>query len=455
VTAPPVVARPARVEAAFAAATQVADVLLFEGYVLYPYRASARKNQQRWQFGVLMPPAYGRDSGEHSASRTECLLEPRAGARVHVRARFLQVQRRDVEERTGSSFRPIPTLGLRDRDLVAWDEGVVSAVDVDVDLGRLLAGGTEHPVAVAGGSATEDVVEDGAVVGRMVRRREELHGVLRLGAERLAGPYGAVRLRAELANVSPWVPAAGADRAEAARHALVAAHLLVGLTEATFLSLLDPPEWARPAAAACVNERTWPVLVGAADRDDVVLSSPIILYDHPQVAPESPGELYDATEIDEILSLRTIALTEAEKREARGTDPRAAAVIDRVDDMPPEVLDRLHGTIRYLRDVTGTAGQTPWWDPGADPSVSPETDSVVVGGVPVSRGSRVRLRPRLHGTDAQDLFLVGRTATVEAVLHDVDDETHLAVTVDDDPAADLQRAEGRYLYFRPEEVELP
>jgi predicted transcriptional regulator len=31
----------------------------------------------------------------------------------------------------------------------------------------------------------------------------------------------------------------------------------------------------------------------------------------------------------------------------------------------------------------------------------------------------------------------------------------LAVTVDDDPAADLQRAEGRYLYFRPEEVELP
>jgi hypothetical protein len=187
----------------------------------------------------------------------------------------------------------------------------------------------------------------------------------------------------------------------------------------------------------------------------VVLSSPIILYDHPQVAPESPGELYDATEIDEILSLRTIALTEAEKREARGTDPRAAAVIDRVDDMPPEVLDRLHGTIRYLRDVTGTAGQTPWWDPGADPSVSPETDSVVVGGVPVSRGSRVRLRPRLHGTDAQDLFLVGRTATVEAVLHDVDDETHLAVTVDDHPAADLQRAEGRYLYFRPEEVELP
>jgi hypothetical protein len=176
------------------------------------------------------------------------------------------------------------------------------------------------------------------------------------------------------------------------------------------------------------------------------------------VAPESPGELYDATEIDEILSLRTLALTDDEKREARGTDPRAAAVIDRVDQMPPEVLDRLHGTIRYLRDVTGAGPEpteTPWWDPGGDPSVSPETDGVVIAGVRVARGSQVRLRPRLHGTDAQDLFLVGRTATVEAVLFDVDDGTHLAVTVDDDPGADLQRAEGRFLYFRPEEVELP
>jgi hypothetical protein len=455
VTAPPTERRPERVTGAFAAATTVADVLLFEGYVLYPYRASARKNQQRWQFGVLMPPAYGADSGEHSASRTECLLEPRAGARVHVRVRFLQAQRRAVEQRTDAGFRPAPELSLPDRLLVAWDEGVLREVDVDGDLATVLEGGVEHVVDVAGGTDTEDVVADGTVVGRLVRHREPLRGVLRLSAQLLDGPYGAVRLRADLANTSPWVPGPAADRAEAVRHALVAAHLLVGLTDAAFLSLLDPPEWARPAAAGCRNEHTWPVLVGSGGRDDVVLSSPIILYDHPQVAPESPGELYDATEIDEILSLRTLALTDEEKREARGTDPRAAAVIDRVDDMPPEVLDRLHGTIRFLRDVTGNPPDAPWWDPGDDPSVSPETDSVVVAGTRVARGSQVRLRPRLHGTDAQDLFLVGRTATVEAVLHDVDDETHLAVTLDDDPGADLQRAEGRFLYFRPEEVELP
>jgi hypothetical protein len=189
-----------------------------------------------------------------------------------------------------------------------------------------------------------------------------------------------------------------------------------------------------------------------------MLSSPIILYDHPTIAPESPGDLYDATEIDEILTLRTMALTEAEKREARATDERAAAIIDRVDSMPPELLERLHGAVRYLRGVEGAPPEedkpelVPWWDPGADRTVSPETDGVVVAGVTVAKGSRVRLRPGQRA-DAQDMFLAGREATVEAVFLDVDGNRHLAVTLDEDPAADLQRWHGRYLYFSPDEVE--
>lgn len=97
--------------------------------------------------------------------------------------------------------------------------------------------------------------------------------------------------------------------------------------------------------------------------------------------------------------------------------------------------------------VTGT----PWWDPGSDLSVSPGTDSVRVGGVAVTAGSRVRLHP--GRADAQDMFLAGRTAVVQAVLNDVDGGWHLAVTLDDDPSVDLMRAHGRYLYFHPDEVE--
>jgi hypothetical protein len=125
--------------------------------------------------------------------------------------------------------------------------------------------------------------------------------------------------------------------------------------------------------------------------------------------------------------------------------------------MPPEVFERLHGAVRGMRDATtppeSDAELAPWWDPGSDAAVSPETDAVWVGGVSLSRGSRVRLRPGSRRSDAQDMFLEGRLATVARVYFDVDSGVHLAVTLDDDPAADLREAEGRYLYFAPDEVE--
>jgi len=95
----------------------------------------------------------------------------------------------------------------------------------------------------------------------------------------------------------------------------------------------------------------------------------------------------------------------------------------------------------------------PWWDPGSDASVSPESDHIEIAGVRVARGSRVVMRPGARRADAQDLFLAGRSALVEAVFQDVDGQVHLAVTPEDDPAADLQRGHGRFLYFAPDEVE--
>jgi hypothetical protein len=260
------------------------------------------------------------------------------------------------------------------------------------------------------------------------------------------------------------------DREAALPHALLSAHLLLGLSDGSFVSMTDPPEWAGVAVAECRNERTWPVLAGVDGAADVVLSSPIILEDHPRIAPESCGALYDATEIDEILALRTAALTDQEKREARGTDDRAAAVVDLAESLPPEIWERLHGAVRSLQEVAEgppvlvTPGeessaledlmtpQLPWWDPAADRSVDPGRDHVVVDGTPVRAGSRVRLRPGKRRTDAQDLFLKDAFARVEAVLHDVDGLIHLAVTLDDDPGADLRRQQGRFLYFQPDEV---
>jgi hypothetical protein len=443
----------------FELARKVADAVLYEGYLLYPYRASAAKNQARWQFGVLMPRLWSEHGPDEPwATQTECLLEPEEATTVRVLVRFLHVQAKTVEvvDVEAGTFHEADTLPVDDSELVPWDEAAELEVAVEAPLARLLEGELATPFERPGGRRVEPVHDAaGRLVGRTVRRRWPVLGSVKLSAERLEGPYGLVRLRLVLENATAWNDP-GADRSVALRHSLVAAHSLIGIDQGVFLSLLDPPEWAKPAAEACQNLHTWPVLIGDEGRRDAMLSSPIILYDHPTIAPESPGDLFDATEIDEILTLRTMALTEDEKREARVTDERAAAIIDRVDNMPPELLERLHGAVRYLKEVEGTEEEepelVPWWDPGADRTVSPETDGVVVAGVTVARGSRVRLRPGQRA-DAQDMFLAGRLATVEAVFLDVDGNRHLAVTLDEDPAADLQRWHGRYLYFSPDEVE--
>jgi hypothetical protein len=503
-------------------ARKVADAILYEGYLLYPYHRSAQKNQVRFQFGVLMPPAYAAiDDCEPSASQTECLLECADDAELRILVRFLQLQRRTVygvSPDTGELHK-VDTLYVNGSEFTEWDEAAEREQHATVSVSSLLAEDRNIEFHLGAGESAEELTNSmGRKAGRLVRTWAGMDGMITLHADRVAGPYRALRLRVRTANRT--VPAAQLrGRDDALRHAFIAAHSLIGAPGGTFLSMTDPPEWAAAEIAACANVGTWPVLAGPADCTDLLLSSPVILYDHPEIAAESSGDLFDATEIDEILTLRTLALTDSEKRQARATDPRAAELMDRLDDLPPEMLERMHGAIRYLRPAgrpslsspggpslapaAGGQGATrpaadavpasgappglpppepsadavpasgappglpppepaadstdrpavPWWDPGADSSVSPETDHVIVAGVRVAAGSRVRMRPGARRADAQDLFLAGREATVQAVLHDVDGELHLAVSPDDDPAAELQRSHGRFLYFGPDEVE--
>ncbi|MFF3525466.1 hypothetical protein ACFYX5_02240 [Streptomyces rubiginosohelvolus] len=476
----------APLDEALGQARAVADAVLFEGYVLYPYRASSAKNRMRWQFGVLVPPARTAGNGEHAEQRTDILLEPRSGDRLDAELRFLHVRRRTVERlEPDGSYTEVPELELPDRVLVPWDEGHEERIRLHAPLAELtgeqahtrnvtfdLPPGTEHEPVLDG---------NGRMLGRLVRRRGRLSGEIRPYVEQLSGPYRLSRLTVTVRNtVDAPPPAHGGSRDDALPHSMIGAHLLLAVEGGRFLSMTDPPEWARPAVAGLRNENTWPVLAGPADREDVVLSSPIILEDHPALADESPGPLYDATEIDEILSLRTAALTDHEKREARGTDARAAEVIDLVDTMPEAVRERLHGAIRGLREVTGeedgTAGSGgpggpaapsaapaaglplpegsghPWWDPQQDPEAADAPTTVSIDGEAVGEGSRVVLAPGFRRTDAQDAFLRGCRATVEAVVADLDGEVHLAVVLDDDPGNDIRRQQGRFLYFKPDEV---
>jgi hypothetical protein len=459
------------------AVRRMADAVLYEGYILYPYRASAQKNRSRWQFGVVMAPGYAAvDPSESACTQTECVLEHSGQPEVQIILRFLQVQRRRVE---ASSPGP------------SWDEAVEREIDFTVGRADLLGEGCVKEFVIAGGEEREPLAgadhpedgtgtdQDGTGTGFAIRHREPLAGAVSVRAIPVPGPWQAVRLRIRVENRTTADPAPQ-TREEALPWALVAAHMIICVSGGEFISMTDPPIWAQPAVAECQNVGGWPVLADPDGGRRVMLSAPIILYDHPELAPESPGELYDGTEIDEILTLRTLALSDDEKLEARATDPRAAALIDRVESMDAQTMARLHGTIRSPR-TTGTGGgrttasgggrtaatgrqgitlgegvpdpAVPWWDPDAEAAVCPDTDAVTIAGQQVARGSRVRLRPGARRSDAQDMFLVGRIAEVQAVLYDVEDRPYLAVSLADQPDEDLRVAHGRFLYFTTDEVE--
>jgi hypothetical protein len=404
-------------------ARAVADAVLFEGYALYPYRRSSRKNVSRWQFGVLAPRAFSEiDGGDPSFLEAQLLVESEGDPGVCGTLRFLRLRRRRVyaARGPGEAMVPVDSVEIHGRLLLTWDEGVVHEAPFDCPAG----GVKESAIELSPEVEEETFASDGAgATARVEHVRHRLCGRVRVSAERLALSRPCSRVTIRVENDTPW--RSGGSRDDAMGLSMLGAHLMLEATEGRILSLIDPPEWAVAAAKECRNVRVFPVLVGDASKQNLALASPIILYDFPGIAPESPADLFDATEIDEILTLRTRAMTEDEKREARATDPRIASLIDRVDATSDEALARMHGAFR---------------DPGGDR--------------PLPRsGDRVRLRPGPRRTDAQDMFLDGMVATVRSVKRDVEGRLCLAVTVDDDPAADLHVEHGRFHYFYADEVE--
>jgi hydrogenase maturation protease len=387
---------------------RIADAVLYEGYVLWPYRASALKNQRRWTFGGVYPRSHSaRHPDDRWAVRAQVLVEGDGDTQVDVAVRFLHVVRRELLDDAG---RPVGELVAGGARHVAWDE----ATEREAGVGT---------IAIAAGRAQEPL-EGGTVV----RSWEPLQGAVSL--ERELVEDGLLRLTVTIANTTPF---GDASREEALRRTFCSAHAVLRVHGGTFVSNTEP------AAASCENEGLWPVLVGEPGERHTMLCSPIILEDHPRIAPESPGDLFDGGEIDQLLTLSILSMTDAEKEHMRACDPRTREILERTEALSPQQLMALHGTVR----------------PGAwDGLERRGPDSVLVDGVELRAGSRVRMRPR-PGGDVFDTALAGREGVVESVEQDTEDAIRLAVVVDDDPGRDLggRRRPGHRFFFSPEELE--
>ncbi|MER6006447.1 hypothetical protein ABT120_48455 [Nonomuraea angiospora] len=294
---------------------QIAQAVLYEGYLLWPYRESSLKNRHRWTIGGVHPEAYGRaNDGNPWLTRTECLLEAGPRDLVDVSVRFLHVVTRlraGEPEATGEEAqeREVSMPGLVLEDLLHGP--AIEKIDIP---------------------ARDQSPEGGW---------RELNGRIEASARRLRPDL--FRITVEVVNTTPWP---GGGREEAMRRTLVSAHTVLRAPRARFVSLMDPPEELRAEAAGCDNAGVWPVLAGPEGDRHTVLSAPIILYDHPRISPESPGDLFDATEIDQLLTLSVLALSDREREEIRHGDPRARAILDRCDSLTPDELMRLHGIMR-------------------------------------------------------------------------------------------------------------
>jgi hypothetical protein len=404
---------------------QLIDALLYEGYALYPYTPGTAKNATPTPFGILYPPTYAAAlASTFERLELRCMLQAPPEAVLSAEVRFLAAT---GERHEAAAHR----VRLADTSVATLAAPSVTGERV-----------AEREVEIAG---------EGKIA-------EESPRWLRLALGLRVHELGPGSYEVVLAVENRTPCAQGLDRSGALAHSLLSTHPILRVSGGRFNSPLECP---------CGSVNTFPVLASAAD--DAVVGAAIVLPDHPQLAPESRGGLFDSTEIEEALLLHVKALSDGEREAIERQDPLVRKVVARAAAATPEEVLALHGRVT-LRDPVGPThpmgprnhvGATmrdpvtdtpPEEPPGlVDPQAGEE--HAEVAGVRFRRGGKVRIRP---GPDA-DLharMLDGRTATIERILVDYDGKTHLGVTIDDDPGQELLRDSGRFLFFFAPEVEV-
>jgi hypothetical protein len=410
----------------FASVEKIADAVLYEGYILYPYRPSSIKNQQRWNFGTLYPRTWAEQQSpaEPHSFRAEMVVEGSPETRLELRLRFLQMV----------------------KGIAGWDEGFARARTLEtVSIAALLEGKSIR-CNLADPDADERNKAPGSFIPVLLQAGVDLH------AEE-AGD-GLYRITITVTNKTEM--AASLPREAALHAAFNSAHLLLRAEAGAFVSmLLDPAAAHAAAVASCKQQGVFPVLVGAEGDRSLMLCSPIILYDHPQIAPESAGDFFDGTEMDEMLALRVLTMTDDEKAEMRRGDLHARALLERTEALPSEHLARLHGAVRGTKlasaDEPEVYGAMEDWDPFAERE---PVASVTVFGVELRTGDRVRLWPEKRA-DIMDMAMKGKVAIIEAIEQDLEGKVQFAVVLEDDPGRDMGmlRQAGHRFFFTPDEIE--
>lgn len=347
----------------------IVNAVLYEGYILYPYRPSTTKNRQRFTFGRVYPEQFSQVQGgmERFTMQTECLVKAdsaRSQPSLVINVRFLQPMARivgryampqpDWQPDSEAPFEIVPAMKENGRLYQTWQEVVERSIPLE---GLALDELTHNPQRLSfsfpGFYEAEPILDAfEQTVGLVMRQQMEIDGQIELRAQQCSDSLFKVATR--IVNLTPLTKAqtmAGTEDEEIIMRTFASTHTILMVSNGSFISLMNPPQDYGGAASSCKNDGTWPVLVGdeAAGQRDTLLSSPIILYDYPEIAAESPGDLFDGLEIDEILTLRIMTMTDEEKLEMSQVDERARQILQRTEAMTGDHLMEMHGMVRASR----------------------------------------------------------------------------------------------------------
>jgi hypothetical protein len=355
---------------------KIADAILYEGYLLYPYRKSALKNQHRFNFGLIEPNDY---------FQTQVLVFGKA-EKLNVTIRFLQLQHRQVVDAEGNN---VERLEINGQIFETWDEVVERKITT-----------SETTDFCFTARYFSEILADRKA--KLVRQINQISGRIEIGKELIQ--ENLLRFTIKILNLSET-------------EKFISTHAILSVVNAEFVSLLEFAEEFESEVKQLQQKSLFPVLI----EKNIMLASPIILYDYPQVAPESVGDFYDATEIDEILTLRILTMTDEEKSEAASLDSRAEKILQQAENTE---LMNLHGRFRE-ENLT------------------------------LKVGKKVRLKPK-KSADAFDIFLENQIAVIESVEEDFEGRKHFAVVLEADEGRDFgfDKFIGHRFFFGQDELEI-
>jgi len=438
---------------------KIVNAVLYEGYILYPYRASSKKNRQRFTFGRVYPEEYSvaQKGREPCSMQTEVLVRAQSPeCALNISVRFLHPMLREVgvldepaaelPKAVEPKFRLVNEALIGEKLSQSWQESVERVFELPP---LVLRDATSASTAFSfDDSRTLEPIRDGEKIAAFfVRRQESLSGTVEIAVSKIDDQISRVTIR--IWNKTAVPPADLENQDAVVMRTFASTHTVLHVTGGEFISLLEPPADYTEAAAGCKNINTWPVLVGAGKNEtDTMLSSPIILYDYPQIAPESAGDLFDGGEIDEILTLRIMTMTDEEKREMRSGDDHARRILERTEMLPDDHLLKMHGAMRGIPPPSVQPSNEDFFNP------TKKVESAMVDGVELRAGDKVRIWPKKRA-DIMDMALEGKVATIEALEHDLENQVHFALVVDDDPGRDLGmlRQSGHRFFYSADEVE--